>query len=91
MSEYVAQMGPMLILAGIAAGWVSEAMSRARGYGFITDMTLGLIGSLVAGLAMSLFISREAGMIVMFLVGCAGAAVVIGGQRQVWRSARLGT
>lgn len=90
MFEYVAQMGPMLLLAGLAAGWVSEALSRARGYGFLYDMVLGLAGSLLAGTAMSVLVSSEAGMATMFVIGCVGAAVVIAAQRQFWRSARPG-
>jgi uncharacterized membrane protein YeaQ/YmgE (transglycosylase-associated protein family) len=88
--EYVAQMGPMLLMAGLTAGWVSEAMSRARGYGFIYDMMLGLIGSLLAGVAMAVLISSEAGMVTTLVIGCAGAAAVIAGQRQFWRSTRSG-
>jgi uncharacterized membrane protein YeaQ/YmgE (transglycosylase-associated protein family) len=91
MAEYVAQMGPMLLLAGVAAGWVSEAVSRARGYGFIYDMMLGLVGSLLAGVIMSVLISNGVGMATMFAVGCCGAALVIAAQRQFWRSARQAT
>lgn len=90
MLEYIAQMGPMLLLAGLAAGWVSEALSRARGFGFSYDMVLGLTGSLLAGIAMSVLLSREAGMAMMFVIGCVGAAVMIVAQRQFWRSARSG-
>ena len=91
MTEYVAQMGPMLVLAGIAAGWVSEAVSRARGYGFIYDMALGLVGSLVAGVTVSVLFSNAIGMGTMFAVGCCGAALAIAAQRQLWRSARQAT
>lgn len=91
MLEYVAQMGPMLILAGIAAGWVSEGLARARGFGLISDLVLGLVGSLLAGLTMAFVVSSQAGMVTMFVIGCTGAALLIAGQRQFWRSARLGT
>jgi hypothetical protein len=47
MTEHIAQMGPMLILAGLVAGWIAEAVSRAGGYGFTTDMVIGLVGSVV--------------------------------------------
>jgi hypothetical protein len=33
MTEHIAQMGPMLILAGLAAGWMAETVLRAGGYG----------------------------------------------------------
>ena len=49
MFEHIVQMGPMLVIAGLIAGWVAEAASRAGGYGFIVDMVLGLIGSMVGG------------------------------------------
>jgi uncharacterized membrane protein YeaQ/YmgE (transglycosylase-associated protein family) len=88
--EYAVQMVPMLILAGLAAGWVSEALSRARGYGFTYDMALGLTGSLLAGTIMSVLLAREAGMATMFVIGCVGATVMIAAQRQFWRSARPG-
>jgi uncharacterized membrane protein YeaQ/YmgE (transglycosylase-associated protein family) len=91
MAEHVAQMGPMLILAGLAAGWMAEAVSRARGYGLIPDMALGLVGSVVGGGIVWFLISAEAGMVTMFLIGGAAAALMIIAQRSFWRSARLGT
>jgi uncharacterized membrane protein YeaQ/YmgE (transglycosylase-associated protein family) len=91
MVEHIAQMGPMLILAGLAAGWMAEAVSRARGFGLIPDMVLGLVGSIVGGGTVWFAISSSAGMVTMFLIGCAAAALMIIAQRTFWRSARLGT
>ena len=91
MAEHVAQMGPMLILAGLVAGWMAEAVARARGYGLIPDMVLGLVGSVAGGAIVWLVISSEAGMVAMFLIGCGAAALMIIAQRSLWRSARLGT
>jgi uncharacterized membrane protein YeaQ/YmgE (transglycosylase-associated protein family) len=88
--EDIVRMGPMLILAGLIAGWTAEVVSRAKGYGFLPDMGLGLAGSLIAGWAAWLVVSGGAGMVVMFMVGFAGAALAIVAQRSVWRSARLG-
>ena len=90
MAEHVAQMGPMLILAGLAAGWMAEAVSRARGYGLIPDMVLGLVGSVAGGTIVWFLISSEGGMVTMFLIGCTAAALIIIAQRTLWRSARLG-
>jgi uncharacterized membrane protein YeaQ/YmgE (transglycosylase-associated protein family) len=81
----------MLILAGLMAGWVAEAVSRADGYGLILDMVLGLIGSVVVGATVWAVISSDAGMPAMFLIGCGGAALAIVAQRRCWRSARPGT
>ena len=89
MLEHIARMGPMLVLAGLMAGWMAEAISRARGYGLIPDMTLGLVGSVVAGAALRV-LDPDTGMVATFAIGGAGAALAIVAQRAVWRSTRLG-
>jgi uncharacterized membrane protein YeaQ/YmgE (transglycosylase-associated protein family) len=91
MFEHIMQMGPMLVLAGLTAGWVAEALSRAETYGFIHDSVLGLIGSVVMGATIWVVISSGAGMLAMFLIGCGGATLAIVAQRTFWRAARLGT
>lgn len=91
MTEHIAQMGPMLILAGLVTGWMAEALSRAGGYGLITDIVVGLVGSVVGGTMVWLLVSTDAGMPGMLLIGCAGAALAIVAQRGLWRSLRLGT
>ena len=88
--EEVARMGPLLVLAGLAVGWSTEAVSRAGGYGLIRDMGLGIGGSVLAGLTGRIVIPGDVGMVAMGLIGSAGVALVIAGQRSVWRSARLG-
>ena len=90
MAEHIAQMGPMLVLAGLMAGWLAETVSRAGGYGLILDMFLGLIGSVVAGSTVWVVIFSDAGMPGMLLIGCGGAALAIIAQRTCWRSARQG-
>ena len=91
MVEHMAQMGPMLILAGLVAGWLADAVSRRRGYGLIPDMVLGLVGSVFGGGIIWLVIAGDAGMVPMFLIGCAAATVMIIAQRSLWRSTRLAT
>ncbi len=89
MSEILVQMLPMLVLAGLIAAWLAEAISRAGGYGFIPDALLGLTGSLVAGAVLWGVTSRDPAMTTMLLVACAGAVLAIVVQRAFWRSARL--
>ena len=89
MSEMLVQMVPMLVLAGLIAAWLAEAISRAGGYGFIPDALLGLTGSLVAGAVLWGVTSRDPAMTTMLLVACAGAVLAIVVQRAFWRSARL--
>ena len=90
MFEHIVQMGPMLVVAGLLAGWVAEAAARAGGYGFVFDMVLGLIGSVVGGAIVWVLISSDMGMLAMLLIGCGGAALMIAAQRWLWRSAVLG-
>jgi len=37
------------ILLGLVAGWLAGKLARGRGFGCITDIILGLIGSVVGG------------------------------------------
>jgi uncharacterized membrane protein YeaQ/YmgE (transglycosylase-associated protein family) len=90
MWEQVAQMGPMLILAGLMAGWTAEALSRAGGYGLIPDMVVGLIGSVLTGGIIRVVVFHDPGMLGMLVIGCAGAGLAIVAQRGLWRSTRLG-
>ena len=89
MSEHIAQIVPMLILAGLTAGWVAEAVSRAGGYGLIPGMGLGLVGSVLAGWIVWITVSGEGGMVAMLLIGGVGAALAIVAQRRFWRSSQL--
>src|SRR2546430_17506335 len=82
MLEHVLQMGPMLVLAGLVAGWGAEGVSRADGHGFIRDLAVGLVGSVVGGATLWVVVSSEAGMLVMFLIGCGGATLAILAQRR---------
>jgi uncharacterized membrane protein YeaQ/YmgE (transglycosylase-associated protein family) len=88
MAETIVQMTPMLVLGGLIAGWLAEAVSRTWGYGFIHDLVLGLAGSLIAGAFVWLVIWRDAGMATMLVIGCVGAALAIFAQRGVWPSTR---
>ena len=91
MLEHIVQMGPMLALAGLSAGLTAETVSRAGGYGLIPDMVVGLIGSVLVGGIFWVVVSSAAGMLEIFLIGCAGAALAVVAQRRLWRSTRLGT
>jgi uncharacterized membrane protein YeaQ/YmgE (transglycosylase-associated protein family) len=86
VAETIAQIAPMLVLGGLMAGWLAEAVSRPWGYGFIPDVVVGVAGSLLAGAFVWLVIWRDAGMTTMLLVGCTAAALAIFAQRGIWPS-----
>jgi uncharacterized membrane protein YeaQ/YmgE (transglycosylase-associated protein family) len=83
--EYIAQMAPMLIVAGQVVVWLAQIFSKTRGYGFLPDMALGLGGSVLAGTLVFAAVSADAGMLVMFGIGAVGAALAIVAQRGLWR------
>jgi uncharacterized membrane protein YeaQ/YmgE (transglycosylase-associated protein family) len=85
ITEYLVQMGPMWLTAGLAVGWLAYATWHARGYGLLTDMALGLVGAILAGAVVTTTAASNVGMLVMFAVGAAGAMVAIAAQRQLWR------
>jgi uncharacterized membrane protein YeaQ/YmgE (transglycosylase-associated protein family) len=91
MVEQIAHIGPMLVLAGLMAGWTAETVSRAGGRGLLLDMVVGLIGSVLVGGIIWVVVSHEAGMLGMFVIGAAGAGLAVVAQRSLWRSTRLGT
>ena len=37
------------LLIGLVAGWLAGQLSRGRGFGCITDIILGLVGSFIGG------------------------------------------
>jgi hypothetical protein len=84
MTEYVAQMVPMLVIAGAMVAWLAQMSWTAGGFGFLPDMALGLAGSM---LVVAVVASAEAGMLGIFGMGGAGAVLAIAAQRGLWRSA----
>jgi uncharacterized membrane protein YeaQ/YmgE (transglycosylase-associated protein family) len=87
--EDIAQMVPMLAMAGLIVAWLAQAFWRAGGYGLLPDMAVGLAGSAVAGALVWAAFSSAAGMLVMFGCGSAGAALAISAQRGAWHPAAV--
>jgi uncharacterized membrane protein YeaQ/YmgE (transglycosylase-associated protein family) len=62
------------LLIGLIAGWLAGKIARGRGYGCITDVILGLIGSVLGG-----WIFTKLGLVVdansSFLYSLAAATV----------------
>ena len=84
MNEQIVQMGPMWVLAGLSAGWLSDNSMYRRGYGLTVDMGIGVGASLVGGGVLQALGGFPAGMFVMFVFGfiLATSAIVI--QRLGW-------
>lgn len=87
MMEEIVQMTPMVVLAGLAAAWLGDAIASAGGYGFLTDMAVSLAGSVLGGVIFWAAVPPGVGMVTMFLAGCVGGALALLAQRTWWRSA----
>jgi hypothetical protein len=86
--EDVAQMSPMLVLAGLTVGWAAEAFRRAGGPRLLGDLLVALVGSLVGSVVWA-STSTPLGMMAMFGIGSAGAALMIVAQRALWTFAAV--
>ena len=87
MGEYIAQMAPMLGVAGALVAWLAQIRETRSGHGFLPDMALALIGSGVAGSLFTmgtLAYATGVGMPGMVVVGAVGAVAAIAMQRAVW-------
>ena len=66
------------ILLGLVAGWLAGKIARGRGYGCLTDILLGLIGSVLGGwIFRKLEIGTGAGGFIYSLAAATVGAVVL--------------
>ena len=66
------------ILLGLIAGWLAGKIARGRGYGCLTDILLGLIGSVLGGwIFRKLEIGTGAGGFIYSLAAATVGAVVL--------------
>ena len=73
-------------VAGLIAGGLAGSLIKPGGYGLLTDLILGLAGSLVGAVIFhALAMSPEAGWLAMAVVAFLGAASMILGQRWWYR------
>jgi uncharacterized membrane protein YeaQ/YmgE (transglycosylase-associated protein family) len=65
------------IVIGLIAGWLAGKISRGAGYGCITDIILGLVGSVIGGwLFMKLGI-LGGGFLISLAAATVGAIIVV--------------
>jgi uncharacterized membrane protein YeaQ/YmgE (transglycosylase-associated protein family) len=69
-----------IIIAGLIAGWLTGKLMRGRGYGFLVDILLGLVG-VVIGQAifarLGLFVYGGIGFIATAVVGAVILVAII--------------
>lgn len=65
------------IILGLLAGWLAGKLSRGRGYGCITDIILGLIGSVIGGWIFTKLNILGGGFIYSLAAATLGAVVLV--------------
>src|ERR1700761_8140004 len=66
------------ILIGLIAGWLAGKIARGAGYGCITDILLGLVGSLLGGWIFArLGIFGNGGFIYSLAAATLGAVILV--------------
>jgi uncharacterized membrane protein YeaQ/YmgE (transglycosylase-associated protein family) len=66
------------VFLGLVAGWLAGKIARGRGYGCLTDILLGLIGSVLGGwIFRKLEIGSGAGGFIYSLAAATVGAVVL--------------
>jgi uncharacterized membrane protein YeaQ/YmgE (transglycosylase-associated protein family) len=76
-----------VVLVGLIAGWASGKIMRGSGYGPLTDIVIGICGSLVGGwLLRVLGFYTTGGLLPSVLVATLGAVVLIALVRMLKRA-----
>jgi uncharacterized membrane protein YeaQ/YmgE (transglycosylase-associated protein family) len=65
------------ILIGLIAGWLAGKISRGEGYGCITDILLGLVGSFLGGWIFMKLGIFGGGFIYSLAAATVGAVIVV--------------
>jgi uncharacterized membrane protein YeaQ/YmgE (transglycosylase-associated protein family) len=66
------------IVIGLIAGWLAGKIARGAGYGCITDIILGLVGSILGGwLFMRLGIVGNGGFLFSLAAATVGAVILV--------------
>jgi uncharacterized membrane protein YeaQ/YmgE (transglycosylase-associated protein family) len=77
------------ILVGLVAGWATGLIMRGYGYGVLTDIALGITGSLLGAFLMrSMGYASRGGLLYTILVAMGGAVVLTVVARFLFRVAR---
>ena len=76
------------VVVGLLAGWLAGIVMKDGGYGLISDLLLGLFGSVVGGwIFWALGVSAGGGLFPTAFGAVFGAVIVIVAQRKVWAHA----
>jgi len=73
------------LLIGVAAGWLASQIMKGGGSGLVTDLIMGVIGSILGGFLFGLLGLSADGAIGSLVTATVGAIVLIAGLRFISR------
>jgi uncharacterized membrane protein YeaQ/YmgE (transglycosylase-associated protein family) len=73
------------LLIGVAAGWLASQIMKGDGSGLVTDLIMGVIGSILGGFLFGLLGLSADGAIGSLVTATVGAIVLISGLRLINR------
>jgi uncharacterized membrane protein YeaQ/YmgE (transglycosylase-associated protein family) len=73
------------LLIGIAAGWLASPIMKGGGSGLVTDLIMGVIGSILGGFLFGLLGLSADGALGSLVTATVGAIVLIAGLRLINR------
>jgi uncharacterized membrane protein YeaQ/YmgE (transglycosylase-associated protein family) len=73
------------LLIGVAAGWLASQIMKGGGSGLVTDLIMGVIGSILGGFLFGMLGLSADGAIGSLVTATVGAIVLIAGLRLINR------
>jgi uncharacterized membrane protein YeaQ/YmgE (transglycosylase-associated protein family) len=64
------------IIVGLIAGWLTGLIMRGGGFGILGDLVMGLIGALIGGFLVGIFMHGSVGFIGSIVVAVIGAVIL---------------
>lgn len=73
------------LLIGVAAGWLASQVMKGGGSGLVTNLIMGVIGSILGGFLFGLIGLSASGLLGSLITATVGAIVLIAGLRAINR------
>lgn len=74
------------LLIGLAAGWLASQIMKGGGSSLVTDLIMGVIGSILGGFLFGVFGLAATGLVGSLITATVGAIVLIAGLRAINRA-----
>jgi uncharacterized membrane protein YeaQ/YmgE (transglycosylase-associated protein family) len=74
---YIPQSVIAWVIIGLIAGWLAGTVSRGRGFGWIADIILGMVGAILGGWIFSKLNIHGGGLLYSIAAATVGAVILV--------------